>query len=170
MTFALAKRLAKVTAMQPLPVPKSYMTGQGIVSAILQARSTSCSVSGRGTSTAGVTWNSNPQKKAVPRMCCNGSRLARRAAWLLRCSSCGSGMVSSSRRGSSTLEQFSKEERSHSAFTSGDSTPEDRKRSVNSRLASETVIHESTHPRHQAIYNWLILPSPSGRGHQFCPC
>ena len=51
----LAKRLAKVTAMQPLPVPKSYMTGQGIVFAVSKASSISSSVSGRGTSTAGVT-------------------------------------------------------------------------------------------------------------------
>ena len=62
--------------MQPLPVPRSSTRVQNGTSS---ASSTSSSVSGRGSSTSGVTLKSRPQNARRPMIFATGSRAARRA-------------------------------------------------------------------------------------------
>ena len=71
---------ASATAMQPEPVPISAtrkFSLPSLLSEPLERTSTTCSVSGRGISTAGVTSNSSPQNSCLPVKYCVGTPLAR---------------------------------------------------------------------------------------------
>ena len=77
--------------MHPDPVPTSAMRNGGLGAPVFMlilmprapsrssATSITCSVSGRGISTAGVTSNSSPQNSCLPVRYCVGSPAARRA-------------------------------------------------------------------------------------------
>ena len=71
-------RTAKVIAITPLPVPTSRISCEGRRETVSKAFSTRISVSGRGTSTSGVTRKSNPWKPARPVKCWSGTPSPRR--------------------------------------------------------------------------------------------
>ena len=105
--FAAGSSLARAMVMQPEPVPMSAICSPEpsdfwgrLARSSRRARrsratSITCSVSGRGIRTSGVTSNSRPQNSCIPVRCWVGSPAARRAIRSKKRCASASAMISS---------------------------------------------------------------------------
>ncbi len=105
--FVPGKSFASAIAIHPEPVPMSAICSPSPLSVCLRparisrsasrssATSITCSVSGRGIKTSGVTSNSSPQNSCLPVRYCVGSPAARRSTSDKNRSSCSMEISSS---------------------------------------------------------------------------